>query len=196
MRANQEGLQVVHLYPQHYCELFLRRIPHLSNFARTVYCFVAHWHHLDFSDYRSNLRRFFPVWIPLWKCSHNAVRQEPALALQARPGRLIRRLHHGSNRDHGLTGTDLALQQSLHGVIVRHIGGNIGDDLLLAVRKGEWQRRDEIVFNRVSGHAVALDLRDASRDLTSAVWQISASSYRNVCKALSNSCDQPDHESP
>ena len=40
-------------------------------------------------------------------------------------------------------------------------------------------------FNRVSGHAVSLDLRDASRDLTSAVWQISASSYRNVCKALS-----------
>ena len=40
-------------------------------------------------------------------------------------------------------------------------------------------------FSRVEEHAVALVLRDASRDATSAVWQINASSYRNVCKALS-----------
>lgn len=85
-------------------------------------------------------------------------------------------LHHSRHRDHGFAGADLALQQALHGVITCHIVGNIGDHLLLPVRQRERQRLDEIVFSRVSAQAVAVALRDESRDCTSAVWQMSASS--------------------
>ena len=48
-------------------------------------------------------------------------------------------LHHGCDRDHGFAGSNLALQQSLHGVVARHIGGNIGNNLPLTARQSKRQ---------------------------------------------------------
>ncbi len=55
-------------------------------------------------------------------------------------------LHHRGDRHHGLAGADLALQQTLHGVIACHVRGDVVDDPLLPIRQRERQRRHEIVL--------------------------------------------------
>ena len=50
-----------------------------------------------------------------------------------------RRLQHGRDRDHGLTGTDLALQQALHRIFAGHVHADIIDDLPLAAGQRERQ---------------------------------------------------------
>ena len=50
-----------------------------------------------------------------------------------------RRLQHGRDRDHGLAGTDLALQQALHRIFAGHVRADIIDDLPLAAGQRERQ---------------------------------------------------------
>ncbi len=46
---------------------------------------------------------------------------------------------HGPQRHEGLPGADLALEQPVHGVVGRQVGGDLGGDLLLALGEGERQ---------------------------------------------------------
>lgn len=85
-------------------------------------------------------------------------------------------LHHSRHRDHGFAGADLALQQALHGVITCHIVGNIGVACCCPSVSENGSDSTKSSFSRVSAQAVAVALRDESRDCTSAVWQMSASS--------------------
>ena len=54
-------------------------------------------------------------------------------------------LHHRGNGDHRLAGAHFALEQSLHRIIARHVGGDVGDDLSLPGGQVERQGCDEII---------------------------------------------------
>ena len=99
-------------------------------------------------------------------------------------------LGHGAQRDDGLAGADLALQQPVHRLVAVELGGELLPHLALALGEVERERGVDGV-EQPAGRAGAARMpgsRAAARRRAARVsWRVSASSHLSRCAARSTS---------